>query len=278
MPALELAQETGKVLHWLKAPGDTVRKGEPLVEIETDKVTTEIEAPASGVLARRDRAGRRRRPGRTDRSRCIAAPDEARAPRVRARRSRPRGAAARRPPSCTGRRRRPADRSRPRRSPAKIAEQHGVDLAQVRTGRRQDREGRRARLRREPEAAPTRRRRDGRAPRRAASPKARRLAAERGRRHPRAPRLGPRRRRARGRRPSRRRLPRRSPRTPAARPPRRPGVGTVWRIMAERMTASWTTAPHFYLFREVNVEPAGRLAASGRASRPAPASPTPTSW
>jgi pyruvate dehydrogenase E2 component (dihydrolipoamide acetyltransferase) len=30
-------------------------------------------------------------------------------------------------------------------------------------------------------------------------------------------------------------------------------VGTVWRIMAERMTASWTTAPHFYLFREVNV-------------------------
>jgi len=31
------------------------------------------------------------------------------------------------------------------------------------------------------------------------------------------------------------------------------GVGTVWRIMAERMTASWTTAPHFYLFREVTV-------------------------
>ncbi len=32
-----------------------------------------------------------------------------------------------------------------------------------------------------------------------------------------------------------------------------PGVGTVWRIMAERMTASWTTAPHFYLVREVIV-------------------------
>jgi pyruvate dehydrogenase E2 component (dihydrolipoamide acetyltransferase) len=31
------------------------------------------------------------------------------------------------------------------------------------------------------------------------------------------------------------------------------GVGTVWRIMAERMTTSWTTAPHFYLVREVNV-------------------------
>ncbi|PYM57296.1 MAG: pyruvate dehydrogenase, partial [Candidatus Rokuibacteriota bacterium] len=51
MPALELAQETGKVLHWLKAPGDLVRKGESIVEIETDKVTVEIEAPASGILS-----------------------------------------------------------------------------------------------------------------------------------------------------------------------------------------------------------------------------------
>src|SRR5207253_925244 len=50
MPALELAQETGKVVHWLKRAGDTVRKGEPIVEIETDKVTVEIEAPASGVM------------------------------------------------------------------------------------------------------------------------------------------------------------------------------------------------------------------------------------
>jgi len=50
MPALELAQETGKVIRWLKAPGDAVRKGEPIVEIETDKVTVEIEAPASGIL------------------------------------------------------------------------------------------------------------------------------------------------------------------------------------------------------------------------------------
>jgi pyruvate dehydrogenase E2 component (dihydrolipoamide acetyltransferase) len=32
-----------------------------------------------------------------------------------------------------------------------------------------------------------------------------------------------------------------------------PGVSNIWRIMAERMTASWTTAPHFYLVREVNV-------------------------
>src|ERR671938_83649 len=51
MPALGMAQDTGKVLHWRKAPGEFVVKGEPLVEVETDKVTVEIEAPASGVLA-----------------------------------------------------------------------------------------------------------------------------------------------------------------------------------------------------------------------------------
>src|SRR3954451_8988190 len=51
MPALGVAQEKGTLLHWLKAEGQTVAKGEPLMEIETDKATVEIEAPASGVLA-----------------------------------------------------------------------------------------------------------------------------------------------------------------------------------------------------------------------------------
>jgi pyruvate dehydrogenase E2 component (dihydrolipoamide acetyltransferase) len=51
MPALGMAQETGKVLRWLRGEGDEVAKGEPLVEVETDKVTVEIEAPAAGVLA-----------------------------------------------------------------------------------------------------------------------------------------------------------------------------------------------------------------------------------
>jgi len=51
MPALEMAQETGRVVRWLKAEGDEVAKGEPLMEIETDKVTVEIEAPAAGTLA-----------------------------------------------------------------------------------------------------------------------------------------------------------------------------------------------------------------------------------
>jgi pyruvate dehydrogenase E2 component (dihydrolipoamide acetyltransferase) len=51
MPALGLAQETGKVLRWLKAEGESVTKGEPLLEVETDKVTVELEAPADGVVA-----------------------------------------------------------------------------------------------------------------------------------------------------------------------------------------------------------------------------------
>jgi pyruvate dehydrogenase E2 component (dihydrolipoamide acetyltransferase) len=51
MPALGMAQETGKVLRWLKRDGDAVVKGEPLLEVETDKVTVEIEAPADGTLA-----------------------------------------------------------------------------------------------------------------------------------------------------------------------------------------------------------------------------------
>src|SRR5574341_1868030 len=50
MPALEMAQESGVLVSWLKHDGETVTKGEPLMEIETDKVTVEIEAPASGTL------------------------------------------------------------------------------------------------------------------------------------------------------------------------------------------------------------------------------------
>jgi pyruvate dehydrogenase E2 component (dihydrolipoamide acetyltransferase) len=51
MPALGMAQETGKLIKWLKQPGEQVVKGEPLMEVETDKTTVEVEAPASGVLA-----------------------------------------------------------------------------------------------------------------------------------------------------------------------------------------------------------------------------------
>jgi pyruvate dehydrogenase E2 component (dihydrolipoamide acetyltransferase) len=51
MPALEMAQDTGKLLAWRKREGDPVKKGEALVEIETDKAVVEIEAPGDGILA-----------------------------------------------------------------------------------------------------------------------------------------------------------------------------------------------------------------------------------
>jgi pyruvate dehydrogenase E2 component (dihydrolipoamide acetyltransferase) len=51
MPALEMAQETGKLMAWRKQEGDRVVKGEPLFEVETDKAVLEVEAPADGILA-----------------------------------------------------------------------------------------------------------------------------------------------------------------------------------------------------------------------------------
>src|SRR6266705_1571503 len=51
MPALEMAQETGKIISWLKKEGDTLAKGDMLLEIETDKAVVEIESPADGVLS-----------------------------------------------------------------------------------------------------------------------------------------------------------------------------------------------------------------------------------
>src|ERR1051326_8852572 len=51
MPALEMAQETVKIVSWLKKEGDSITKGEPLLEIETDKAVVEVEANADGILA-----------------------------------------------------------------------------------------------------------------------------------------------------------------------------------------------------------------------------------
>src|SRR4030081_595090 len=51
MPALGMAQETGTVGQWMKHAGDRVVKGEPLLEVETDKAVVEVESPASGTLA-----------------------------------------------------------------------------------------------------------------------------------------------------------------------------------------------------------------------------------
>jgi len=243
MPALELAQETGKVVRWLKAPGDRVTKGEPIVEIETDKVTVEIEAPASGVL--RDvtaREGDVVPVGQT--IALIAGTDEVSAA-VAAPSGPPPGTRASAP--APG----PAPASRDvKASPLarKIAEQHGVDLSQIKTATgRIEKADVLAHVESRKAPAAT----NGKAARLvAASPKARRQAAERGLDVT----------ALRGSGPSGAVLAAdvsaAAAPAPAVAPATRPEavtVGTVWRIMAQRMTESWTTAPHFYLVREVNV-------------------------
>lgn len=50
MPNLGYDMEDGKIVSWLKRVGDSVTRGEPIAEIETDKTTVEMEALATGVL------------------------------------------------------------------------------------------------------------------------------------------------------------------------------------------------------------------------------------
>lgn len=50
MPKVDMDMASGKIMSWHVADGDTVRKGDPLFDIETDKAAMEIEAPADGIL------------------------------------------------------------------------------------------------------------------------------------------------------------------------------------------------------------------------------------
>ncbi len=52
MPRLSLTMKEGTVVQWFKKEGDTVKKGDPLVEVLSEKVTYDVEAPASGTLRR----------------------------------------------------------------------------------------------------------------------------------------------------------------------------------------------------------------------------------
>ena len=51
IPMLGVTVEKGKIIEWLKKEGDSVERGESIFIVEADKVTTEVESPASGVLA-----------------------------------------------------------------------------------------------------------------------------------------------------------------------------------------------------------------------------------
>src|SRR5574341_2411278 len=50
MPQLGLTMEKGTILQWLRAEGEMLQKGQPVVLIQTEKVEYEVEAPAAGML------------------------------------------------------------------------------------------------------------------------------------------------------------------------------------------------------------------------------------
>ena len=51
-PKSGMGIEEGIIVRWLKAVGDQVEKGEPLVDVETAKATVEVEAPVGGTLVK----------------------------------------------------------------------------------------------------------------------------------------------------------------------------------------------------------------------------------
>jgi pyruvate dehydrogenase E2 component (dihydrolipoamide acetyltransferase) len=257
MPALGMAQETGTLVRWLRAAGDSVQEGDALAEIQTDKATVELEARASGTLADiRAREGEDipvgqvialiLSPGEQSASPATPAPSlVASAPAA--------SAPAASAPVVNG-----ATPAMGGVSPLarRIAEQRGVDPSAIPTnGRRVQKsdvlayladratlpastsEGRPARL------AP-------------ASPKARRLASERGVELAQVMGSAP------GSAVVAADVLTFAARSVAATavasaaadpaPASASTLHPIWRIMAERTTQSWQTIPHFFLLREIN--------------------------
>jgi pyruvate dehydrogenase E2 component (dihydrolipoamide acetyltransferase) len=245
MPALEMAQESGRLVSWLKREGEPVTKGEPLMEIETDKVTVEIEAPDSGILGGVLVKENDEVPvGQT--IAWILAPGEI-APSIAL--NEPRSGRASTLQSA------PVIKPQPVQAPVtqnvspvarKMAEEHGIDLALVKShGKRIERADVQAYInatqRTASEPAPV-----SVAMRLApASPKARRLATERGIDLSALTGSGPEGAVLAADVPL-------SFEPAAVETSRLESPGTVWRLMAERMSASWTSVPHFYLVREVD--------------------------
>jgi len=246
MPALEMAQESGRLVSWLKREGETVTKGEPLMEIETDKVTVEIEAPESGVLGgvlvkENDEVPVGQTiawilaPGENVPSMPVNEPKSGRVSTLQAQQHTPTPISLEISPVAR-----------------KVAEEHGIDLSLIKVDgkRRIEKADVLAYINAtqpstpEPASVSMAVSTFGRV---LASPKARRLAQERGINVSALSGSGP------------------DGAVLAADVPLEAPVatsesasisletpGTVWRVMAERMSHSWTTVPHFYLVREVD--------------------------
>ncbi len=138
MPSLGHTMESGTVLEWLKQEGDHLAKGDPLLMVETDKVTTEVEAPMDGMLHKIVVPAGQERPIGAILA-ILLAPGESPDPEETARLLAPAGAPAARKemPGVSARpsarRKRPVKSRRLRISPVarKLASRHGVDPATV---------------------------------------------------------------------------------------------------------------------------------------------------
>lgn len=230
MPALGMAQETGKLLEWLVAEGQPVTRGAPIMLVETDKTTVELEAPATGTLVSvTAKVGDDVPVGKvialivTAGETYTAAPQ---APAVAA-------ATAAMPTSI-----KPA-------SPlaARVAEEHGIDLSQVAaTGRRIQKEDMLTYLARQQAPAP------GNGRPLLASPKARRLGREQNIDLRSLKGSGPD-----GAILAMDVMDAASSRPVAATTPAPTlAASRMWQVMAQRLAESWQTIPHFYLEAEAN--------------------------
>jgi len=241
MPALEMTQETGRLVAWLKREGESVNKGEPLMEVETDKVTIEIEAPDSGIfggvlIKENDVVP----VGQT--IAWILAPGE-KAPASSPLDSHS-GRALTLETKADVKEQAPTKNSALEISPVarRIADEHGVDIAALRSnGKRIEKADVLAYIDSTHQTQPITASVSTRLT--PASPKARRLASERGIDITLLNGTGP----------DGAVLANDVPLEMTSGSPigRLETPSTVWRVMAERMSASWTTVPHFYLIREV---------------------------
>lgn len=218
MPALEMAQETGKLVSWRKKEGEAIAKGEPLLDVETDKAVVEIESPADGILAGvKAHAGDVIPVGQTiawivNPGEKIPEEDSSASGRRMDTKAVPAAAAANTPgaPSAA-----PASSARISPKARRLAREHGVDLSRVRgTGSEGEiqAEDILAFLASGGSAAPTK----------SETPQAEARATQ--------------------------------------------PLSQVARLMAERTTQSWTSAPHFFVSREID---AGALLAARERFGPA---------
>jgi pyruvate dehydrogenase E2 component (dihydrolipoamide acetyltransferase) len=233
-----MAQESGVLVSWLKRDGDTITKGEPLMEIETDKVTVEIEAPASGFLGGiLAREGDVIPVGQTI-AWILAAGEH---PPVSTPPLSPSGSASTISAPMASVEISPLAR--------RIAEEHGIDLTLIKSnGRRIEKADVLAHINAtrqappEPDSLPSALSSPTRLT--PASPKARRLASERGIDITLLKGTGP------DNAVLADDVPFEAESVHPAFTVETPN--TVWRVMAKHMTASWMTVPHFYLIREVD--------------------------